>query len=146
MVHVVSYDLQRKHCIFERLVEVIIGFDTGDPSGCTQSNQRLLSPVFRMLILDDGSQLTVSLGSRRIVSIFLKNGLSGVVSYNHLYFSPPLSNFKGGSFEPFEPPLLRAWFYSGNFVISTNDEYETRKKSICFLRNRNDISFKNYFS
>ena len=92
MVHVVSYDLQRKHCIFERLVEVIIGFDTGDPSGCTQSNQRLLSPVFRMLILDDGSQLTVSLGSRRIVSIFLKNGPSGVVyvcvSANHPYSQP----------------------------------------------------------
>ena len=28
VVHVVSYDLQRKHCIFERRVEVIIGFDT----------------------------------------------------------------------------------------------------------------------
>ena len=39
-----------------------------------------------------------------LVFDFLKNGLSGVVSYNHLYFSPPLSNFKGGSFEPFEPP------------------------------------------
>ena len=106
MVHVVSYDLQRKHCIFERRVEVIIGFYTGDPSGCTQSNQRLLFPVFRMLILDEGSQQTISLGSRIIVFSFriLKNGLSGVVSYNHLYFSPPLSNFKGGSFEPFEPP------------------------------------------
>ena len=45
-----------------------------------------------------------------LVFDFLKNGLSGVVSYNHLYFSPPLSNFKGGSFEPFEPPLLRACY------------------------------------
>ena len=63
MVHVVSYDLQHKHCICERRVEVIIGFDTGDPSGCTQSNQRLLFPVFRMLILDDGSQQTISLGA-----------------------------------------------------------------------------------
>ena len=70
MVHVVSYDLQRKHCIFERRVEVIIGFDTGDPSGCTQSNKRLLFPVFRMLILDDGSQQTISLGSRIIVFSF----------------------------------------------------------------------------
>ena len=109
MVHVVSYDLQSKHSIFERRVEVMIGFDTGDPSGCTQRNQRLLFPVFRMLILDDGSQQTISLASRIILVFdFLKNDLSGVVSYNHLYFSPPLSNFKGGSFEPFEPPLLRA--------------------------------------
>ena len=70
MVHVVSYDLQRKHCIFERRVEVIIGFDTGDPSGCTQSNQRLLFPVFKMLILDDGSRQTISLASRIILFSF----------------------------------------------------------------------------
>ena len=59
-----------------------------------------------------------------LVFDFLKNGLSGVVSHNHLYFSPPLSNFKGGSFEPFEPfepPLLRACEVNtdANFVTSS---------------------------
>ena len=52
-----------------------------------------------------------------LVFDFLKNGLSGVVSYNHLYFSPPLSKFKGGSFEPFEPPLLRACDLYGDAML-----------------------------
>ena len=74
-----------------------------------------------------------------LVFDFLKNGLSGVVSYNHLYFSPPLSNFKGGSFEPFEPPLLRAWLEVKSLEKQPKVQQKRRLQELVIMLERKGV-------